>query len=355
MFNFGEVGMNKSLISIVLIAACLAQNTMADNDHKHERNDDSEFSFALIGDTPYGDDQIAPFDNVINEINDDKSVNFVMHAGDIKSGGATCDDDRFITRFNQYQKFEKAFIYTPGDNEWTDCHRTSNGAYNPLERLGFLRTLFFPNPEMSTGQNPIHVKSQSSVPGFEKYVENVLFEREDVVFSTVHVIGSNNDLRPWSGIDSNDSYETPRTDRIAEFEERQAAVLDWIDRSFDMAEKKHAKGVFLMMQANPRFDLKADDINRQGFNAIIERIRNRTLAFKKPVVLAHGDYHTFLIDKPLDPEDWSTLKSELLTNLTRVQTFGSPHVHWIKVNVKPESSSVFSFEQQIVKANIGLK
>ena len=26
-------------------------------------------------------------------------------------------------------------IYTPGDNEWTDCHRVNNGGYNPLERL----------------------------------------------------------------------------------------------------------------------------------------------------------------------------------------------------------------------------
>ncbi len=347
--------MNKSLVSGVLIAVCLAQNTLADNKYEHEHKDDSEFSFALIGDTPYGDNQIAPFDNVIREINDDKSVKFVMHAGDIKSGGATCDDARFIARYNQYQKFKKAFIYTPGDNEWTDCHRTSNGQYNPLERLGFLRSLFFPNPEMSTGQKPVHVMSQSSVPGYEKYVENVLFEREGIIFSTLHVVGSNNDLRPWSGIDANDSYDNPRTDRIAEFEERQAAVLDWIDRSFDRADEEHAMGVFLMMQANPRFNLKSNEINRQGFNAIIERIRNRTLAFKKPVVLAHGDYHTYLIDKPLDPEDWSTLTSELLTNLTRVQTFGSPHVHWIKVHVQPESSSVFTFEQKIVKENIDLK
>lgn len=347
--------MNKSLVAGIFIVLCLTHNVFADGKHEYDGKEHPGFSFALIGDTPYGSDQVKLFDNVIDEINDDKSVKFVMHAGDIKSGGANCDDARFIARYNQYQKFEKAFVYTPGDNEWTDCHRLSNGQYNPLERLAFLRTLFFSNPEMSTGQNPIQLISQSAMPGYEKYVENVLFERKGVVFATLHVVGSNNDLRPWSGIDANDSYKNPRVDRITEFRERQAAVLDWINHSFDLAEKTHAKGVFLMMQANPRFDLKSNEINRQGFNAIIKRIRNRTLAFKKPVILAHGDFHTFSIDKPLDPEDWSTPTSELLTNFTRIQTFGSPHVHWIKVHVQPESSSVFIFEQKIVKENIGLK
>ena len=26
-------------------------------------------------------------------------------------------------------------VYTPGDNEWTDCHRASAGGYLPTERL----------------------------------------------------------------------------------------------------------------------------------------------------------------------------------------------------------------------------
>ena len=35
-------------------------------------------------------------------------------------------------------------IYVPGDNEWTDCHRANNGGYDPLERLAFLRAMFYP-------------------------------------------------------------------------------------------------------------------------------------------------------------------------------------------------------------------
>ncbi len=344
--------MNKSLVSGLILALCLSGSAAAGSNHQDPERERAGFSFALIADTPYGDDQVIAFDNVIDEINEDDTVKFVMHAGDVKGGGATCDDARLIARFNQFQKFEKAFIFTPGDNDWTDCHRTSNGQYNPLERLDFLRNLFFPNPDMSSGQNPIAILSQSRISGYEKFVENALFERRGVIFSTLHVVGSNNDLRPWSGIDASDSYAQPRVDRIAEYTERLAATLDWIDRSFALAEQRHAKGVFLMMQANPRFELDGSERNRQGFNAIIDRIRSRTIAFKKPVVLAHGDYHTFFIDMPLDPEDWRTPTSELLTNFIRVQTFGSPHTHWIKVHVRPESASVFTFEQKIVEENI---
>ena len=37
-------------------------------------------------------------------------------------------------------------VYTPGDNEWTDCHRANNGAYDPLERLGVVRDGVLPRP-----------------------------------------------------------------------------------------------------------------------------------------------------------------------------------------------------------------
>ena len=45
-----------------------------------------------------------------------------------------------------FSLFESPLIYTPGDNEWTDCHRRSNGGYDPLERLGRLRDVLFDEP-----------------------------------------------------------------------------------------------------------------------------------------------------------------------------------------------------------------
>ena len=34
-------------------------------------------------------------------------------------------------------------LYTPGDNEWTDCHRRRAGGFDPRERLTRLRQMFY--------------------------------------------------------------------------------------------------------------------------------------------------------------------------------------------------------------------
>ena len=60
----------------------------------------------------------------------------------------------------QFDRFADPLVYTPGDNEWTDCHRANNGSYNPLERLGKVRQLFFPHPGRTLGQHPVDVASQ---------------------------------------------------------------------------------------------------------------------------------------------------------------------------------------------------
>jgi hypothetical protein len=109
------------------------------------------FAFAFIGDMPYGAARETPFARLMAEVNRDNDVDFVMHAGDIKAGSERCDDELILHRFRLYQAFERAFVYTPGDNEWTDCHRVNNGQYNPLERLVFLRSVFYPQVGQTTG------------------------------------------------------------------------------------------------------------------------------------------------------------------------------------------------------------
>jgi hypothetical protein len=52
----------------------------------------------------------------------------------------------------QFNALPHPLIYTPGDNEWTDCHEGRNVAgLDPLERLAKLRTVFFQG-ERSLGQ-----------------------------------------------------------------------------------------------------------------------------------------------------------------------------------------------------------
>jgi hypothetical protein len=49
------------------------------------------------------------------------------------------------------------------------------------------------------------------------------------------------------------------------------------------------------------------------------------------------------MDKPLHGP------GNMLTNLTRLQTFGSPSLHWVKVTVDPASINVFQVQPMIVR------
>lgn len=342
-------------LALVLATLALPMAAHAD-DREHGRAHDRGHhlpqagSFALIGDTPYGAAREPMFDRVIQDINRNHQVRFVVHTGDIKAGSERCDDALFIHRFEQFETFDVPFILTPGDNEWTDCHRTSNGGYLPTERLARLREIFYPEAGVTTGGRKARVESQARMPGHEAYVENTLWQFAGTVMGTIHVVGSNNDLAPWNQIDPNDSYESPRADRIAEFEARQAAALAWINAIFDRATATGARGVLIAMQANPNFDLDATDRQREGFNAVLDLITTRAIAFAKPVVIAHGDSHYFRVDKPLAA---ATVNAGVQTieNVTRVENFGSQNVHWVEVSVDPRDENVFSFRQHIVEAN----
>jgi hypothetical protein len=212
-------------------------------------------SLAVVGDMPYGAAEEPRFDALIDQVNADAQVSFVVHVGDIKSGAERCDDALLLARLVQIGRFSAPVVYTPGDNEWTDCHRDNNGRYVPTERLAFLRRHYFADPQRSLGTRPLALTPQSVTPGFENFVENAIFVRGRVVFATVHVVGSGNGLVPWVGIDVDDSVHRPRADRLAEVRAREAAALAWIDRAFDEATRSDAAGVLLAWQANPGFEL----------------------------------------------------------------------------------------------------
>jgi len=102
-----------------------------------------------------------------------------------------------------------------------------------------------------------------------------------------------------------------------------------------------------------------------GFEDFIVTLTAETKAFGKPVVLVHGDSHYFRIDKPLPSALPSQVKdtefpfimpwesaTPRLHNFTRVETFGNPNSHWVKVNIDRHNPSVFSFEEEMVQKNI---
>ncbi|MEU8394215.1 metallophosphoesterase [Nonomuraea sp. NPDC048892] len=286
------------------------------------------FTFALLGDTPYGEAQEAVFPQLVKDVNAAKDVRLVLHAGDVKSGSTSCEDAHLTATKELYQTFDDPFVLTPGDNDWTDCHRAAAGGFLPTERLEAMRRIFYPVAGRTIGGHPMKVETQARDRKHSDYVENTRFTEKRVVFATAHVVGSANGLAPWNELPGGDRPEL----RLAEYEARKAAALDWIDGTFDAAERTHAPGVLLMLQAEPT----ASD----GFTEIRERIVERSRAYGKPVLLVHGDEHV----QEAEPNYAG------VPNLTRLETFGDTASQWLRVTVKPKSPTVFSWEQRTVPA-----
>jgi hypothetical protein len=236
---------------------------------------------AVMGDVPYGEEQEATVGDLVAAVNDDPKVRVAVHVGDIKSGSTTCTDERFQAVADTFATFEDPLVYTPGDNEWTDCHRPNNGGYDPLERLSAIRELFFAEPGTTLGRHPGRVDHQSSL------VENVRWIESRVAFATLHVVGSDNGLAPWTG------NTAPTAEQAAEVQARVAATLAWVDATFDAAEAADLDGVVLMMQADTW-----DPAPAPGQQAVVDRIAARTAAFDGQVLLLQGDSHSYVADNP---------------------------------------------------------
>ncbi len=277
-------------------------------------------TIAVIGDVPYGTAQEATFGELIGAVNQDPKVRLVTHVGDIKSGSTTCTDERFTAVRTAFDTFQDPVVYTPGDNEWTDCHRPNNGSYDPLERLDTIRSTFFAEPGSALGHRPKRLEFQPSL------VENVRWIESRVAFATLHVIGSNNGLAPWTGI----GFTAPTPEQTAEVDARVAATLDWIDSTFDAAEDAGLLGVALAMQADTW-----DPVPRSGQQAIVDRIAARTAAFDGQVLLLQGDSHEYVADNPLG-----------LPNFTRIVVHGETlPFEYLRLTIDPRDAALFSWER----------
>ena len=307
------------------------------------------YSFGLWGDMPYkkaGDDPKLPA--VLKSINQ-SDIAFSLYDGDIKDGSSKCTDNIYTEALAMFNSMVKPVVYVPGDNEWTDCHRSNNGGYDGLERLAHLRRVMFPNTA-SLGQTTLPLAHQGKLG--EKFVENIRFSYGPVVFVGLNVPGSNNNVILNAKECSNKSARTPaQCDASnAEFLERDAANVTWLEQSFAAAKAQNARGIVIVIQADPGFDLpETEDQDESlqpqfsGYRNFITQVIKQTEGFSGQVLLVHGDTHFFKLDKPL----YSPTK--VLANLTRLQTFGSPLLHWVKVNVDPASEALFTVQPVMVR------
>jgi hypothetical protein len=135
------------------------------------------------------------------------------------------------------------------------------------------------------------------------------------------------------------------------------AAIDWIHTAFATARRHGSAGVFITTQADPWLVWGLPLVTRRmceecveprtGLEALYPVLVQESTSFAGQVVLAVGDTHIFRVDKPLYRDDGS-----LVENFTRVETFGEPDIHWVRVTVDPRESEVFTFHQELVPENM---
>ena len=339
------------------------------------------FTMAVYGDSPYGinnadTSQTDATPAFIDNINADPDVSTVVHVGDIHSGKQICSEsyDRQIADF--WTHFSDPLVYEPGDNEWTDCHKSAEGGgkYNsatgqidyatpsgyahgdPLANLALVRSIFFPAPGATLGSGTLQTVSQATAydpahPEDAQYVENVMWQRKGVVFVTLNIPGgSNNDNDIWYGT------PTMSAAQQTEIQQRTAADLRWLDQAFATASAEGAQGVVVIDQADLwDLDFGVKEHLTQ-YEPLVSGLAAHITAYGKTVLLLQGDSHIYRSDNPFQQgapctgdvfptapttnvcsyDDWNSHPFYDVANVHRVVVHGSTApMEWLKLTVTP--------------------
>jgi hypothetical protein len=288
------------------------------------------FTLAVIGDVPYGTSptdsrQTVLHPRFIAALNADTEIALVAHIGDTHAGKQYCTEAYNKTVFEHWSAFNKPLVYTPGDNEWADCHKAKEGggSYDkasasinyvkdangnfvdyakgdPLANLALVRSMFFAAPGQTLGA-PMAVHTQAvefnpAHPADKAFVENVWWEKSGVLFVTLNIPGgSNNGTDPWYGAPA------MSPEQQQEVAVRSAATLRWIDAAYNHATTHGNVGMVLLTQAD-MWDVDeaaSGAAHLRGYKPYLDKIAEGTKAYGMPVLMVLGDSHTYRSDNPL--------------------------------------------------------
>ncbi|HVP30683.1 MAG TPA: hypothetical protein VMW35_16135 [Myxococcota bacterium] len=365
-------------LALVAILAAPAAGARGSDDGRPPAN---PATIAVYGDAPYGTSptdvsQLLATPAFIDSINADPDVSLVIQVGDIHSGKQYCTQAYDQAIFDLWKSYSDPLIYTPGDNETTDCNKKAEGggAYNaatgqidyvldpsgvpvgyaqgdPVANLELIRSIFFPIPNLTLGAHRRLVLSQALAydrrrPSDRKFVENVLWLESGVLFLTIDLPGgSNNDTDVWYGAPTETAAQTQaRT-------ERTGADLSWLDIGFTLAKLVRAKGVVIAAQAD-MWDPEKGAAHQAGYEPFVQSVASHATDFGGPVLMFNGDSHVYRSDNPLSSTASCTweLASPCVSvadmhpgyevpNFHRVVVHGSTFpLEWLKLTVDPSAS-----------------
>lgn len=256
--------------------------------------------FAVIGDIPYSDSEYAALeypDGVIAKAIKILDPPVLIHLGDFKSAREDCSDRLLKDRYRQIaQLHPHKIIYTPGDNDWTDCDRlTFNFSirYDELERLDFLRQIFFNQDELQLSKDIVGLIRQQG------FVENARWQLEDILFATLHLPGTNNGRNQIERSNKEDAFHAADL--------RDQYNQAWLVQLFEAAQSNSSIEAIVIAFHADIYESENDNkpacskvirTNCNGYQKILENIKDLVTQFKKPVLTMHGDSLPYCFNQP---------------------------------------------------------
>jgi hypothetical protein len=211
-------------------------------------------TFTVIGDVPYGSSEIPQFEDTVADHNVYSPSDFFVHVGDIKSGSSSCVESHYATAADILHGLAVPAYIVPGDNEWNDCDDPDQAwAFWEEHLLGL---------EQDFCGVPADFEAQSVRP------ENFSFTAKGVLFIGLNLVG---------GSVHSSSEWTTRLNQNADFVNQELAE-----------HGAQVRALVVFGQAGP-------SSNRATF---FNRFVTAAAGFGKPVLLVHGDGHSWIQDRP---------------------------------------------------------
>jgi hypothetical protein len=275
----------------------------------------AELRFFASGDVPYGPFSAWTYRGLLAEAGG-QNPDFLIHVGDFKSGNSVCGDGSIESIRSLFAEQAVPLVYTPGDNDWADCHRPLAGGFRPLERLARLRErLFADDGVLKLGRLGVE-RPDAARP------EQYLFERQRVLFVSLHLVGSNNNRREKD------------EESMREFREREQSVLDLLGQAFARVRAASLDALVLMFHADPMFERARP---HPAYSRFLRALQAEVAQTAVPILAIHGDRHVYRLDHPLV----DAASGRPFANFTRLQVPGAPLVRLVEIIYSPAVSPGF--------------
>jgi hypothetical protein len=339
VFAFALISAPASLLILLSLAALFAFATPA-------YAAASRLTFAVIANTMHSPADEAATQRLIEAINRERDLSFIVYNGNLKGPKETCRDALYERRHTLLETSRLPLFFIPGQHDWVDCSTVEAGGFDPIERLDLLRQTLFAD-STSMGQNPLPLTRESEVSRFRPFRENVRWisgdktndkdgkddKGGDIVFIGLNAPSPNNHYLTAGG-------------RNGEFEDRVIANAFWLEHAGEYAKRRDARAIVVFLQGDfdpERYERPdrfawlrfAHSPRRDGFLEFKRSLVKLAQNFHGPVLVIHCDDERasggFVIDQPLRND-----KGMVVTNLTRVAL--APHDRlnqWIQIEAEP--------------------